>query len=270
MATSRESTVDIAGKRLSYLSAGDEGPPVLLLHGFGADRLTWLLTQRDVASYAATVAIDLPGHGQSDRAIGEGGIAALTDLVAGFLKLRDAGPVHVVGHSLGGAVAIDLAHRHPDLVASLFLLAPAGVGQGIDTGFLSALTEMETLDEASAVLERLVERKRLISPQMTARALAQISEPGAREALRKVAGHLETAHFDMAEAVAGIGKRGLPVTVVWGANDLVNPLAEEAAGALGARLHVVENTGHLPHIESHPEVNALIRAFLAGGDDAAA
>ncbi|MCB1489920.1 MAG: alpha/beta fold hydrolase [Bauldia sp.] len=270
MAPSRETTVDVAGKRLAYLEAGEEGPPVLLLHGFGADRLTWLLTQRDVASYAATMAIDLPGHGQSEKTIGEGGIAAFTDLVAGFLKLRDVGPVHVIGHSLGGAVAIDLAHRYPDLVASLFLLAPAGIGQGIDADFLTALTGMETLDQASAVLEKLVERKRLISPQMTARALSQISGPGVRESLREVAEHLKTAHFDMAEAVAGVGRRGLPVTVVWGANDLVNPLVEEAAAALGAKLHVVEDAGHLPHIESHPEVNALIRAFLAEANGDAA
>ena len=239
---------------------------MLLLHGFGADRLTWLLTQREVASYATTMAIDLPGHGQSDRDVGEGDIAAFTDLVAGFLDARGMGPVHVIGHSLGGAVAIDLAHRRPDLVASLFLLAPAGVGKGIDPAFLSALTEMETLDQASAVLGRLVMRRRLISPQMTTRALAQISEPGVRESLRKVAGNLRGAHIDLADAVAGVAGRGIPVTVVWGAGDTVNPLTEDSAKALGAILHVVEDAGHLPHIESHAEVNALIRAFLTGGD----
>ncbi|MEP2118803.1 alpha/beta fold hydrolase, partial [Bauldia litoralis] len=64
---SQDTTIEVAGRRLSYLAAGDDGPPVLLLHGFGADRLTWLLTQRDVAAYASTIAIDLPGHGLSDR-----------------------------------------------------------------------------------------------------------------------------------------------------------------------------------------------------------
>lgn len=267
---SQDTTIEVAGRRLSYLAAGDDGPPVLLLHGFGADRLTWLLTQRDVAAYASTIAIDLPGHGLSDREVGAGDIASFTDLVAGFLEARGTGPVHVIGHSLGGAIAIDLAHRHPELVSSLFLLAPAGVGNGVDETFLTALTGMETLDQASSVLERLVARRRLISPQMTARALAQVSEPGVREALNKVAGNLRGAHLDLADAVSGVAGRGIPVTVVWGAGDTVNPLTEDSAKALGAILHVVEDAGHLPHIESHAKVNALIRAFLTGGDGAGA
>lgn len=260
----RESTVEIDGRKLSFLVAGEGEPTVLLLHGFGADRLSWLLTQREVAAFATTVAVDLPGHGQSDRDVGAGTVASIADLIAGFLDARGGKPVHIVGHSLGGAVAIDLAHRRPDLVASLFLLAPAGVGQGIDPEFLSALTEMEQLEQATAVLGRLVTRRRLISPQMTTRALAEISAPGARDALRKVAEGLLQVRDHLAPAVAAIGASDLPKAVVWGDGDTINPLTDECAKALGASLHVVADAGHLPHIESHAEVNALIRAFVTG------
>jgi pimeloyl-ACP methyl ester carboxylesterase len=261
------STITIAGRRLSFLAAGSDGPPVLLLHGLGADRLSWMLTQRDIAGFARTVAVDLPGHGQSDRDVEAGDVAFFTDLIAGFLEAQGGHPAHVVGHSLGGAVALDLAHRRPDLVASLFLLAPAGLGRGTDPAFLFALTEMKNLDEASAVLGRLVTRQRLISPQMVARALAEITAPGARDAFRKVAGHLLRAEETLAPAVAEIGRRQLPRAVVWGGDDRINPMASDRVATLGATPHVVEGAGHLPHIESYEEVNALLRSFLAGATE---
>jgi pimeloyl-ACP methyl ester carboxylesterase len=261
--TSQQSTIDIDGRRLSFLAAGDQGPPVLLLHGFGADRLSWLLTQREAASFGRTAALDLPGHGQSDPEVGEGSVADFADLTARFVETQFDEPVHMVGHSLGGAIAIDLAHRRPDLVASLFLLAPAGVGSGIDPDFLAAVTGMETLEQASAVLGRLVTRARLISPQMTTRALAQISQPGTRDALRKVAGNLVDVHRRLAPAVSALAASPLPKALVWGDSDTINPLAADGAASLGAALHVVEGAGHLPHIEGNAEVNALLRAFLA-------
>lgn len=267
-AASEQGAVEAGGQRIAFLAAGSEGPPVLFLHGFGADRLSWLLTQREAAGYARTVAIDLPGHGQSDRAVGTGDVSALATPVAAFVETRGAEPVHIVGHSLGGAIAIDLAHRRPDLVASLFLLAPAGLGEGIDRGFLSALTEMETLEAASDVLARLVVRRRLISPQMTARALAEIAAPGTRDALRRVAERLAGVEADLEPAVAALAGRELPKAVVWGAEDTINPLAGRSATALGGDFHRIEDAGHLPHIESHAEVNGLLRTFLARAEGA--
>lgn len=258
-----EDIVDVAGRRLSFMAAG-EGPTVLLLHGFGADRLSWLLTQRDVAGYAATIAPDLPGHGRSDRDVGDGRVEFLSDLVSGLVEARGDGPVHIVGHSLGGAIGIDMAHRRPDLVASLFLLAPAGLGQGIDPAFLSALVEMADLEQASAVLGRLVMRRRLISPQMTARALAEIATPGTREALRKVADGLLRINEDLAPAVGGIADSDLHRVIVWGEGDAINPCAGEGSNRLGVTPHIVEGAGHLPHIESHATVNGLIRDFVTG------
>lgn len=266
--STRESRAVVEGRGLSFLTTDGEGPTVLLLHGFGADRLTWLLTQREVSQYASTIALDLPGHGQSDRDVGDGDVAFLADLTAAFLAERQTGPVHIVGHSLGGAIAIDLAHRRPEWVASLFLIAPAGLGSGIDPEFLTSVTEMSELDQATIVLERLVTRRRLISPQMTARVLEQLSQPGSREALRKVARSLTTIHGDLAEAVAAVGRRGLPIHVMWGDSDTVNPLEAGCADALGADLQRVSDAGHLPHIESAGAVNRAIRDFILGATDA--
>ncbi|MCP4380057.1 MAG: alpha/beta fold hydrolase [Hyphomicrobiales bacterium] len=253
----------VDGRRLAFMATEGEGATVVLLHGFGADCLTWLLTQREISDYAATIAVDLPGHGRSDRDVGPGNVAFLTDLIAAFLSERKTGPVHIVGHSLGGGIAIDLAHRKPDCVASLFLIAPAGLGTGIDPAFLSAVTDMANLDQASAVLARLVTRRRLISPQMTARVLEQISEPGTREGLRKIARGLASIQTDLADALAAVGQSDFPVHVLWGDRDGVNPPGVNRDRLLGGRFERIADAGHLPHIENPGAVNRAIREFLS-------
>ena len=144
--------VTVDGRDVAYHAAGAKGPAVMFLHGFAADRLTWVFLQREVSRFAATIAPDLPGHGQSGRDVGSGDPEFLADVVAQLIAARGHDSVHIVGHSLGGAVAIALADRHPDLVASLFLISPAGLGGGLDLDFLSAITEMERLDQATAML----------------------------------------------------------------------------------------------------------------------
>ena len=99
-----------------------EGTPVLLIHGFGGDLLSWLFTQEPLAQGRAVHAFDLPGHGGSAKAIDAGGI---TDLAAATLAAMDAlglDKAHLVGHSLGGAIAAHLALTQPHRVASASLL----------------------------------------------------------------------------------------------------------------------------------------------------
>ena len=131
----RRCMLEVAGARLRYLElGGGDGTPVLLLHGFGADLNSWMFTQPVLAEGHRALALDLPGHGGSGRDVGAGDGAALSAVVEGFLAALDPGPVHLVGHSMGGAIAALLAARRPDLVRSLTLIAPAGLGAGHQRG----------------------------------------------------------------------------------------------------------------------------------------
>lgn len=257
--------VAIQGRPLAFVARGSAAPPVLLLlHGFGADRMSWALQQAGLATFASTVAVDLPAHGESGNDVGDGTIASLSEITASFLRARQAAPAHLIGHSLGGGIAIDLAHRHPDLVASLFLVAPAGLGRAIDAAFLADFTSMTNLDEAQHVLERLVARPRLISRQIAARALNRLLQPGARASLRKIAIGLAAVAETLRPAIAAIGRTDLPRMIVWGEDDGINPIDQDRVNAFGGSLSLIPGTGHIPQVEAPSRIDALLRGFFGG------
>ena len=249
------------GHGLAFLRAGTTGPAIVLLHGFGSDRTSWRLNQGELARIGRTVAVDLPGHGDSGPDAGEGSLSALSETAEFFLD-AETGPAHLIGHSLGGAIALDIAHRRPDLVSSLILISPAGLGRAIDPEFLSAFLAMSTPEEAETILKRLVRRPRLIGRQMASAVLAQVDRPGARASLGRIAGTVGSIRPDLADAVAGAAKLAIPKLVIWGAADLTNPIDETYLAELGADTVIVPETGHLPHMENAGTVNQAMMRFL--------
>jgi len=128
---------EIAGRPIRYLETGtaNEGRPVVLPHSFGIDLNSWLFVQPALSEHHRVIGLDLPGHGGSAKHVGAGDLASLAATVLGFLQAIDAPKAHLVGHSLGGAVALRAALGSPSHVASLSLICPAGLGREIDDDF---------------------------------------------------------------------------------------------------------------------------------------
>jgi pimeloyl-ACP methyl ester carboxylesterase len=245
---------------LHFVSCGGAGPPALLIHGFGGDHLSWLANQNEIATEATTQAVDLPGHGESSLDVGDGDVETLAAMLVEALDERPLGRIHLIGHSLGGVVAMKIAQFRPDLVASLILITPAGLGGAIDADFLARFSTLVDPDDALALLQRLVSRPRLINRHMVARVLDQLGRPGAREALARIADALPRARLD--EAAAAIVAADIPRLVVWGAADAINPLHELALASFGGERLIVPDAGHMPHVEAARVVNARCVAFL--------
>lgn len=249
---------------LAFLAVGESGPPALLLHGYGSDRSSWRLNQGEIGKRTRSLALDLPGHGKSPVDVGDGSLAALSRSVEAFAEKHLDEPAHVFGHSLGGALAVDLAHRRPDLVRSLFLVAPAWIGKRIDREFLTRYPEMKTIEEAEALLRGLVARPRLIGRQMAEAVLKEVERPGAREALRRIADQLLTAGPAVAAAAGAVGKTPVPRHVVWGELDRAREPDEATLAAFDAEVTMLPDAGHLPHMENSAAVNRIIVDFLEG------
>lgn len=255
--------VEVGGRAIRYLPLGEhEGRPIVLIHGFGGDLNNWLFTQPALAERHRTIAIDLPGHGGSSKDVGKGDVASLAQVLVDFLSALDIPKTHLVGHSLGGAVAVYTALHHAGHVASLTLIAPAGLGDEIDGAFIDGFIKANRRKQLQEVLGKLFADPALVSRDMADGVLKFKRLDGATEALTAVA----NANFGAGRQVLAIkgrlGEIGVPVQVIWGAEDRILPAHQAEAVPANVAVHVLPGVGHMPHLEKPAEVNRLIAALV--------
>lgn len=239
--------------RLSLI--GGEGPDLLLIHGFAADRLSWSATAHAFFATRRVWAVDLPGHGDAPADVGDGTpetlARAVADATAGLAR-----PFAVVGHSLGGAVALHLVRLLPGAVSALALIAPAGLGQRLDPDFLDAFPRIDSEAAAEALLRRLVVREKLIQPPMVRHVVAGLDRPGRREALARIGAALGTIE-------APALPNDLSLRVIWGDSDRINPQDPARTAAWTERLTILPGAGHMPQMEQASKVNKAIAEVIA-------
>ena len=257
-------TVLVGTCPVRYAGVGGSGDVVLLVHGFGGDRNSWLFLQEPLAGSFRVYAVDLPGHGASGKDVGSGGLDLLADAVAGVLDAVGAGRAHLVGHSMGAAVALAVAARDPGRVGSLTLIAPAGFGRPINAGFLRGFADAQTRRELKPVVGQLFADEQLVTRQLVEDLLAYKRLDGVSEALHALLDMLldgDAQRVDSAAMLSSVGG-AVPVTVVWGGADRIIPAAQ-AASVAGADVVIVDGAGHMPHMERPAEVQAAIEQAIA-------
>lgn len=229
---------------------GGQGPDILFIHGFGADRLGWLAVAPQLFDEASLWAVEYAGHGTAGNDAGDGAPATIAAAIAEEIGDRLTRPL-VVAHSLGGTLALHLAAAMPEGLAGLVLLAPAALAAGIDDSFIAAIPELDDPEEALDVLRRLVCRKVLITPRMAGAVVAGLSPPGRRAALRQISGALETSAPPPFPPL-------VPFEVIWGSEDEILAPPDPAL----PDMQLVDDVGHMPHIEAAGDVIAAIRRGL--------
>lgn len=268
------SEVHVDGRRIRYHATGD-GQPVLLLHGIARSLDDWA-EQHDLLDGFRVISVDLAGFGESDPLPGKATLPPLAEFVRDFLDaVGETRPVHVIGNSLGGAVAMLLALRHPERVRSLVLVASAGFGREVTIVLrLLALRPLGRLllrpsRGASRRTERAIFRDgSLVTEERVARAFTYAGRPhGARVMLDlcRSLGTVRGVRQRWRDAVlTATAAAAVPTLVVWGSHDLILPAIhlEAAKAALPhAQTHLFPDTGHMPQIERAEEFAELVRKF---------
>lgn len=252
-------TIEANGRRIRRLKAGpDTGKPILFIHGFGADLSTWMFNQAALAEDRPVHAIDLPGHGGSEKAVDDASPEGLATVVLDYMDAAGIKSAHLVGHSLGGAIAATIALDRSSRVDALTLVAPAGLGPEISGDFISGFIAESRARKLRPYLEMLVADPEMVTAEMVDEVLKFKRLDGALAALQAVA----AANFDgnaQRNALRDrLGEIGVPIRIVWGAEDRILPAAHAEGLPANVAVTVIPGAGHIVHMEKAAEVNAVI------------
>lgn len=238
------------------------GTPIVLVHGFGSESASWRPLLGELADGGGPiVGVDLAGHGES-LASEARDFDALVAGVEDGLAAAGLTSCHLVGHSLGGAAATAVAAGTAVDVRSLMLIAPAGFGPDIDTGFVNGFARATEEASIRVWLRHLVEDPAALSDgfvRATARSRADGRQAEAQTRLAAGLFSNGTQHFEVRGLLPHLA---MPVKIVAGADDRVVPVRHFSGLPGAVALHVFPRTGHLPQMERRADVARLLRQLV--------
>ena len=268
------------GNRVAYLDEG-AGDVLLLIHGIGGSSDCWRGVVHKLAARHRVIAVDLLGHGQSDKPRGDYSLGAFAVWLRDFLDALNIREATVIGHSFGGGVALQFAHQHKEYCRRLVLISSGGLGPD-----LGRLLRMLSLPGAEMVLQLVGSkaaikvggalRKRALSSgretsrySETLKGQAALSDPKTRAAflrtLRSVVDH-------RGQTVCALDRlrTDLPTLIIFGEQDRCIPVAHarSAHDAIpGSQLHLIPGAGHQPQVECADTVVSLLEDFIDSSRD---
>jgi pimeloyl-ACP methyl ester carboxylesterase len=267
------------GRRVAFRRAG-EGPTIFLIHGITNSCQSWEPAMRLLARDYEVIAPDLPGHGHSDRQRGDHSLGAHACMMRDLLSVLEVERATVVGHSLGGGVAMQFSYQFPELVERLVLVSSGGLGREV-----SPLIRSAALPFAEQVLPLLTAKPLMDAGSTVASLLGRIGlQPGAdlAEVSRGIASLGDTERraafvHTVRSVVSPRGQRvtandrlylaeKTPTLIVWGDRDPIIPAAHglDAHERLPqSRLEIFEGSGHFPQLDDPLRFAELLAEFIA-------
>lgn len=239
------------------------GLPVVLLHGFGGSLDNWTNIQNTIALHRRTIAVDLPGHGKS-VAHGAAEWSAMAAALAATLAGRGVGRAHFVGHSMGGAVAATLALAEPERVASLVLIASAGIGPEVNRDLLTRFAEAESEAEIAPLIRQFFGPSARLPRALPALIAEMRGDPAHRAALLRILAAMTAEGVQQTIDLDALAATAIPVSVLWGTEDQVMPITEAEALPAVFALHRFKGVGHMPHLEAPRDTIRIVKESARG------
>ena len=267
----------VHGYRRAFRRCGS-GPALVLLHGIGDSSAAWAPLMPVMGERFTVIAPDLLGHGRSATPPGDYSLGAHASGARDVANALGHGRVTVVGHSLGGGIAMQFAYLFPERTERLVLVSSGGLGREVHP-----LLRAASLPGADYVLPALTSRRLVglgrgigglldrvgLAPGgdigVLARGFASLDNPGSRQAFL----HTVRAVIEPGGQRVNAGDRlalaaRLPTLIVWGERDAIIPVAHGAAAHAampGSRFEVLPEAGHMPHDDDPVRFAALLTEF---------
>ena len=275
--------ITLHGRSVTYAQLGS-GPVLLLIHGMGGTFENWQAVIEPLARHHTVVAPDLPGHGTSAPGGGDYSLGALAAGLRDLLIALGHERATLVGHSLGGGIAMQFAYHFPEITERLVLVSSGGLGPEV-----SPVLRAAALPGADLFIAATAGPGRTVGSAI-ARGLAAVGLRPNTDVAEVLRGYSSLAEPDRRAAflatlrsVIGTGGQrvhagdrlylaeGTPVLIIWGARDPIIPLrhGENAHKAIpGSHLEVFEGVGHLPQLEAPGRFVAVLERFIAENEPA--
>jgi pimeloyl-ACP methyl ester carboxylesterase len=269
----------IHGYRRAFVHVGS-GPALLLIHGIGNSLETWAAQIDDLSRDYTVIAPDLLGHGRSDKPRADYAVAAYANGMRDLISVLGIDRVTIVGHSLGGGVAMQFAYQFPERCERLVLVSAGGVSRAVHP-MLRALTAPGAeqalaclqLPGARPVAKVLFEVLRCAGSDLsrdTAELMLMfdaLRDGFSRKAFRRTLGAVVDLHGQVVTMLDRCYMaQGMPTLLVWGTRDAVIPYEHGllAHGAMpGSKLVAFDEAGHFPHHSDSARFNQVLREFLS-------
>lgn len=264
----------VKGVRIHFLEAGDareDSPVLLMVHGWAGSAADWERLQRALPSRLRSIAVDLPGCGQSDKPDSAYDVPFFLDALRSFCAALGLSRVVLAGHSMGGQLAVHFTSRYPDMVEKLILIDPYGL-KGEEGGLrplahLGPVVNLAFLLNTRLFIEWAIRANVLHDPSpelvrtaVEATAVSMLGREAARAIARITKRVIGGAHVEA--LLPGVSQETL---LIWGELDRLLPprWAEAFASRLRrASLHRIAGAGHMPMLETPEAVAGLIMDFV--------
>ena len=270
-------TVTLHGRRVSFVQEG-AGPVLLLIHGMAGTFENWREVIEPLARRHTVLAPDLPGHGSSAAGAGDYSLGALATGLRDLLAVLGHDRATLVGHSLGGGVAMQFSYQFPEITERLVLVSSGGLGREV-----SPVLRAAALPGADLFIAATAGPGRAVGSALV-RGLGAVGLRANADVAALARGYASLTDRDrraafLATVRAVVGTSGqrvhagdrlylaedIPVLIVWGERDPMIPAhhGEEAHRAIaGSRLEILDGVGHLPQLEAPARFVAVLERFL--------
>ena len=249
--------VTVNGRHISYLRRGETGDSILLIHGFGGDKNNWLFNHETLASANTVYAVDLPGHGNSDKNIDDPTFSGFSKVLFGFADALKLTEFHLVGHSLGGAISLSMALESPDRVKSVTVISSVALGKEINAEYLRGFVAANSRKEVKDLARRLFANEDLVTRQLVDDLLRFKRLDGVRTALEAILSFMLEGDSQRTVLSQDIKNLRIPIRAIWGEKDRIIPASH--AASIGKDVHILPNAGHSVQMEAANEVNRLLK-----------
>jgi pimeloyl-ACP methyl ester carboxylesterase len=266
------------GHSVSFREGGS-GPVLVLVHGITSSSASWEPVLPLLAEHFTVIAPDLLGHGESAKPVGDYSLGAYACLVRDLMLALGHDGATVVGHSLGGGIAMQLAYQFPELVERLVLVSSGGLGREVSIALRAA-----TLPGAELVLPFLASRPLMATGEAIARAfgrlgfragadlgeiargVASLNDMGARHAFVHTARSVIDPGGQRVDATDRLYlAEAIPALLLWGERDPIIPASHGARAQKlmpGSRLELFDRAGHFPHLDEPVRFVRCLRHFV--------